>query len=151
VPDRDEPTGFRVLCADDDRDTAETLGVLLELAGFEARVCYDGDEAVAALDGFRPDACILDLGMPGLDGCEVARRVREWAGPRLIPLVAVTGEDGDEARRRTADAGFDLHLTKPFDPDRVAAVLADLVILRGDSMSDYPVPEGWAGDPAPAS
>lgn len=146
-----ETTGFRVLCADDDRDTADTLGVLLELAGFEARVCYDGAEAVAVLDEFRPDACILDLGMPGLDGCEVARRVRAWADPRPIPLVAVSGDDGEEARRRTAEAGFDLHLTKPFDPDRVAAVLADLVILRGDSMTDLPMPAGWQQQQAPAS
>jgi two-component system, OmpR family, response regulator len=137
-----ESTGLRVLCVDDDHDTADTLGVLLELAGFEPRVCYSGSEAIASLPEFRPDACILDLSMPGLDGCEVARRLRTWADPRPIPLVAVTGLDGEEARRQTAAAGFDLHLTKPVDPDKLAAVLADMVILRGDSLFDTKVPAG---------
>ena len=82
---------------------------------------------------FRPDACILDLTMPGIDGVEVGRRLRERPWARTLPLVAVTAQGNDEARRRTAEAGFDLHLTKPVDPDRLANVLADIVILRGDT------------------
>jgi two-component system, OmpR family, response regulator len=81
----------RLLFVDDCPDAADTLGALLELAGFRARVCHGGWEAVAALDEFRPDACLIDLAMPGVDGLEVARRVRVWAGGRCVPLVAVTG------------------------------------------------------------
>src|SRR5439155_14411035 len=84
-------------------------------------------------DRFRPDACILDLTMPGLDGVEVGRRLRERAWGRTLPLVAVTALGDEEARRQTREAGFDLHLTKPVDPDRLANVLADIVILRADT------------------
>ncbi len=129
-----EPTvpGWRVLCVDDDRDTADTLAVLLELVGFEPHVFYDGRAALAAVDHIQPDACLLDLTMPGISGIELARRLRAWAGDRPLPLVAVTAHSGEEARRRTAEAGFDLHLTKPFDPDKLALVVADIVILRGE-------------------
>lgn len=124
--------GLRVLCVDDDRDTADSLAFVLEMVGFEPRACYDGHAALATADEFRPDACVLDLTMPGMDGCEVARRLRRTTRERPIPIVAVTGEDDDEARRRTAEAGFDLHLTKPVNPDELAALLADMVISRGD-------------------
>lgn len=124
---------LRILCVDDDPNAADTLGVLLELAGFDARVCYDGPSALAAAPSYHPDAVILDLTMPGMDGCEVARRLRSAASKNAPPfvLVALTGWDGEEARRRTAEAGFDLHLTKPVDPDQLAMLLADVVILRG--------------------
>lgn len=124
---------LRVLCVDDNHDIADTLGVLLELVGYQARVCYDGPSALTAADEFRPDAAILDLMMPGMDGVELGRllRARPWA--RALPLVAVTATGDDEARRRTAEAGFDLHLTKPVEPDRLANVLADIVILKGES------------------
>lgn len=139
------PTGepvLRVLCVDDNPDIADTLGVLLDLAGYEARVCYDGPSALTVAEQFRPDAAILDLMMPGMDGIELARRLRAapWAG--ALPLVAVTALGDDEARRRTTEAGFDLHLTKPVDPDRLANVLADIVIMRGDSI-ERPLPGGW--------
>ena len=136
-----DPTVLRVLCVDDNRDAADSLGVMLELVGFEAKVCYDGASALAVADEFRPDACILDLTMPGIDGVEVGRRLRQRPWARNLPLVAVTALGNDEARRRTAEAGFDLHLTKPVDPDRLANVLADIVILRGDS---------WVPDDSPA-
>ena len=127
-----DPPVLRVLCVDDNHDAADSLGVMLELVGFEAKVCYDGASALAVADEFRPDACILDLTMPGLDGVEVGRRLRERGWDRNLPLVAVTALGNDDARRRTTQAGFDLHLTKPVDPDRLANVLADIVILRGD-------------------
>jgi len=142
MPEAD-PTVLRVLCVDDNHDAADSLGVMLELVGFEARVCYDGASALAVADEFRPDACILDLTMPGLDGVEVGRRLRERGWARNLPLVAVTALGNDDARRRTTQAGFDLHLTKPVDPDRLANVLADIVILRGDYwMPDDPARSG---------
>ena len=128
---------LRVLCVDDNRDAADTLGVLLELVGYEARVCYDGATALQLAEAFRPDACILDLTMPGMDGDEVGRRLRQRDWARNLPLVAVTALSGDDARRRTAQVGFDLHLTKPVDPDLLANVLTDIVILR----SEFPTAE----------
>jgi CheY-like chemotaxis protein len=117
---------------DDNRDAADTLGILLELVGFETKVCYDGQTALNEADQFHPDAAILDLTMPGMDGVEVGRRLRERGWGRSLSLVAVTALGDDEARQQTREAGFDLHLTKPVDPDRLANVLADIVILRSD-------------------
>ena len=125
---------LRILCVDDDPQAADILGVLLELAGFEARVTYDGVSALALAREYHPDAAILDLTMPGMDGCELARRLRALEPDRPPPvLIALTGWGGEEARRRTAEAGFDLHLTKPVDPDQLAFLLADIVILRSPS------------------
>jgi CheY-like chemotaxis protein len=118
---------------DDERDAADTLVVLLELAGFEGKAFYNGQTALAALDEFRPDAAILDLTMPGMDGCALARRLRAWAADRPFPIVAVTALGDDHARQLTAAAGFDLHLVKPVDPDSLALTLADMVILQGGS------------------
>jgi CheY-like chemotaxis protein len=125
---------LRILCVDDNRDAADTLGVLLELYGYKARVFYDGHSALTAAADFRPDAAILDLLMPGMDGDELGRRLRQTVWGRGLPLVALTALGGEEARARTAAAGFDLHLTKPVNPDRLANVLADIVILRGDAV-----------------
>lgn len=131
-----DDSALRVLCVDDDRDAADSLAVLLELAGFHPRVCYDGSSALAIIEAFQPEACILDLTMPGMSGLELSRRIREWAGFREPPiLVALTGWSGDEARRKTAEAGFDLHLTKPVDPDHLATLVTDLVILRSGHMA----------------
>lgn len=127
---------LRVLCVDDDPDTADSLAMLLELVGFEPFVYYDARAALADVDVVRPDAAILDLRMPGMHGCELARRLRAWAGDRPFPLVAVTAQGDDEARGQTAEAGFDIHLVKPIDPDKLALVVADIVILRGDRAGD---------------
>ncbi len=124
---------LRVLCVDDNRDAADTLGVLLELVGYRARVCYDGASALVAADDFRPDAAILDLSMPGMSGDELGRRLRQTEWGRALPLVALTALSGEDARDRTTAAGFDLHLVKPINPDRLANVLADIVILKAET------------------
>ncbi len=124
---------LRVLCVDDNHDAAESLGILLELAGFQTLVCYDGETALALAEEYHPDAYILDLNMPGMCGDELCRRLRELAPNRMTPLVALTAMADEDARRRTSTAGFDLHITKPVDPDRLANVLADIVILRSES------------------
>ncbi|MBN9522758.1 response regulator [bacterium] len=124
---------LRVLCVDDNHDAADTLGVLLELAGYEPRVCYDGFSALAAAEDFRPDAAILDLSMPGMNGDELGRRLRQTDWGRTLPLVALTALGGEDARARTTAAGFDLHLVKPVNPDRLANVLADIVILKAEA------------------
>lgn len=128
---RDEDPVLRILCADDNRDTADTLVVLLQIAGLDATAYYDGTSALAGAEATHPDVLILDLSMPGLNGDEVGRRVRAAEWGRTTVLVALTGLPGEEARRRTAEAGFDLHLTKPVDPTELAFTVMDLVILRG--------------------
>ncbi len=128
---------LRVLCVDDNHDAADTLGVLLELYGYQARVCYDGFSALEVADAFHPDAAILDLSMPEMGGDELARRLRATDWGRTLPLVALTAMSGEEARERTRAAGFDLHLVKPVNPDRLANVLADIVILKAEADQVY--------------
>src|SRR5881227_60491 len=104
---------LRVLIVDDNRDGADSLLLLLELYGHEARAAYDGDAALRLAGTFCPDVVLLDIGMPGLDGYEVARRLRRDEGLRDALLVAITGFGTEEDRRLAAQAGFDAHLTKP--------------------------------------
>ena len=115
----------RILCVDDNRDVADSAGELLRLVGFEVVVCYDGPTALAAARGFLPDVCLLDLNMPGMDGDELAVRLREESG-RPVLLVAVTAMGSDECRRRTEAAGFHLHLLKPVDPHDLLRVVDEL-------------------------
>jgi CheY-like chemotaxis protein len=128
---------LRVLCVDDDRDTADSIAALLEIAGFEVRACYDGRTALAVAETFLPEACVLDLNMPVMAGDELGRRIRQSVCGLGTLLVALTGLPEDEARRRVSDAGFDLFLTKPVDPERLANVLIDIAILRAP-LSSHP-------------
>jgi PAS domain S-box-containing protein len=105
----------RVLVVDDNVDAATSLAKLLQLSGHEARVAHDGGSALAAARSFAPEVVFCDLGMPGMDGCEVARRLRADGTIAQATLVALTGWGGDADRRRSAEAGFDVHLTKPVE------------------------------------
>ncbi len=116
----------RILVVDDNRDAAASLGALLQILGAEVRVVHDGPSALAAFDAFHPQVTLLDLGMPGMDGYEVARRIRAHAGSGETTLIALTGWGQERDRRRTAEAGFDCHLTKPVDIDTVTAALASV-------------------------
>src|SRR5687767_7168099 len=121
--DRSDSRRLRVLAVDDNRDAADSLHVLAELWGHEARTAYDGPAALAAATDFGPDVCLLDLGLPRLDGFELARRLRA-ADPDPRPaLVAVTGYSDPTVRQRATEAGFDHVLVKPVDP----ATLRDLL------------------------
>ena len=113
---------LRVLVVDDNRDAADSLADLLGLCGAEVRVCYTAEAALALVDEFDFEAGVFDIHMPGIDGCELARRLRAVATRRVL-LVALTGVSDDAARRRTADAGFDLHLTKSSAPELLVAAL----------------------------
>jgi two-component system, OmpR family, response regulator len=124
-------TMLRVLCVDDFRDAADTLGTLLKIYGCDVRVCYDGPAALQIAPLFRPDVCVLDLSMPGMTGDELARRLRAMPLRPMPRLVAVTALGDREARERTRMAGFDAHLVKPVDPDALANMVADVVIMRG--------------------
>jgi len=117
----------RILIVEDNRDAAETLALLLRREGHDVRVAFDGLDAVRAVDGFAPDAAFVDLGLPGLDGFEAARRLRAHPHAGGALLVALSGYGRDEDRRRAAEAGFDRHCTKPVDP----AVVRALVAARG--------------------
>jgi PAS domain S-box-containing protein len=116
--------GRKVLLADDNRDSAESLALLLGLYGHEVRVAYDGIAAVEVARAFRPEVALLDIGMPGLNGYEVARKLRQEAGDRPLTLVALTGWGQDGDRLRSREAGFDHHLVKPADPDALQRLLA---------------------------
>lgn len=114
----------RVLVVDDNADAAEALGMLLGALGAEVQVVHDGPAALARAPDFRPDVVLLDLGMPGMNGLEVARRLRADPALRHVLLVALTGWGQSEDRRRTREAGFDHHLVKPADLDALQSLLA---------------------------
>jgi two-component system CheB/CheR fusion protein len=117
------PKPRRVLVIDDNQDAADSTSMLLAVLGAQARVAYDGEAGLAAIKDWRPDIVLLDLGMPGMDGFEVARRIRADAALASLPVVALTGWGQQQDRQRTLAAGFDRHLVKPADPTALQAVL----------------------------
>jgi PAS domain S-box-containing protein len=116
------PPGVRVLVADDNRDAADTLCRILSLYGYEVRAAYDGSAALEVCESFQPHAAVLDIGMPGRSGYDVARVLRERRGSGLR-LVALSGWGSETDVQRARDAGFDHHLTKPVDPAQLNEVL----------------------------
>ncbi|SMF97412.1 PAS domain S-box-containing protein [Methylomagnum ishizawai] len=128
----------RLLVVDDNRDAADSLALLLELLGIEVRVAYDGSAALALLAEFPPDVVLLDLGMPGMDGYEVARRIRGQPGGRDIALFALTGWGQAADRHRTRLGGFDQHLVKPVDFEDLRRLLAEVGTCRGGARDAGP-------------
>jgi PAS domain S-box-containing protein len=120
------PPRRRVLVVDDNVDAAESLGELLRLEGHEVRVAHDGPSALEAAAVGRPELVVLDLGMPGMDGFEVARRLRRLPGLEGVVVVALTGWGQDDDRRRSREAGFNHHLVKPAGPEAIQQLLAKL-------------------------
>lgn len=123
-PRRGGTPPVRVLVIEDNRDAADALRDLLELAGYEAEVAYTGRAGLAAAGWFQPEVVLCDLGLPGLDGFGVAEQLRLNPTTAKARLVALTGYGRDEDRQRAEAAGFDLHLTKPADPQKLEEVLA---------------------------
>jgi PAS domain S-box-containing protein len=117
---------LRVLVADDNEDAANSLGALLRMMGHDARVAYDGEEAIELAELFRPEVLLLDIGMPKMNGHDVAREVRgrPWGGNAT--LIALTGYGQAEDKRRTRDAGFDHHIVKPADINALERLIATL-------------------------
>lgn len=111
----------RVLIVDDNRDAADSLSMLLRLRGNEVRTAYDGLQAVEMANEYRPDAIVLDIGLPKLDGYEAARRIRQQPWAENVILIALTGWGQDRDRRLATEAGFDHHMVKPVDPAALAA------------------------------
>lgn len=116
----------RVLVVDDNRDAATSLSMVLELSGFETQIAYDGLQAVATAEAFLPDVLLLDIGLPKLNGYEVARHVRAEAWGASMLLIALTGWGQLEDRKKSKAAGFDLHLVKPVDIDELMKLLSEL-------------------------
>ena len=126
---------IRVLVVDDNQDGANTLRLLLELLGAEVRVEYDGPSALNAFGAFRPEAVLLDIGMPGMDGLEVARRLRRRRDSHDVMLIALTGWGQEKDRRDSEAAGFDHHLIKPVD---IEALQGFLAAVHGSEQSRAP-------------
>jgi CheY-like chemotaxis protein len=120
-----------VLVIDDDADVAASTALVLRLAGHEVHTAGDGPAALSAAQRCPPDVALVDIGLPGMDGYEVARRLREDAHDKRPLMVAMTGHSGDEARQHSLHAGMDLHLVKPVDPIQLLPLLHFRSILHG--------------------
>jgi CheY-like chemotaxis protein len=119
-----EMGGRRVLVVDDNHDSAETIAMLVELWGHQVRVVHSGPAALAEAPAWLPGVVLLDIGLPGLDGYEVARRMRQDPALAGVMLVAMTGYGQERDRRLSQEAGFDHHLVKPVDPVTLQELLA---------------------------
>ncbi|WP_255440452.1 response regulator [Caenimonas sedimenti] len=122
---------MRVLVADDNKDAAETLAMLLEMMGHSVRQVHDGEAAVAAAAEFAPQLVLLDIGMPKLNGYEACRRIRTQADGRAMTVVAITGWGQPEDLQNARSAGFDRHMVKPIDMNLLAALLSDSTPAAG--------------------
>jgi CheY-like chemotaxis protein len=116
-----------ILVVDDDRDSAETLAVLLRVEGYRAETAYDGVEALRVAESCQPQLVLLDISMPEIDGFDVAAKLRERPWARNLRVVAITGWNRVDDRERARMAGFDEYLVKPLDLERLKAVLRALL------------------------
>jgi PAS domain S-box-containing protein len=127
---RNEPptlkSSLRILIVDDNRDSADSLGMLLQIMGNDIRMAHDGQEGLDVAEEFRPDVVLLDIGLPKLNGYEACRRIREQSWGRSVVLIALTGWGQEDDRRRSHEAGFDHHMVKPVDPQDLMGLLAEL-------------------------
>jgi CheY-like chemotaxis protein len=114
----------RVLEVDDNPDVADSQGLLLGCLGADTRVAYDGETAIGIIPAFKPHLVIMDVGMPGMDGCETARRIRQLPEGKNLILAALSGWGDDDIRRQTAEAGFDHHFVKPMRLEALERLLA---------------------------
>jgi CheY-like chemotaxis protein len=126
VPELMPAVGRRILIVDDNEDGAESLAMLLQFGGHETHMAHDGLEAIEAAEQLRPDAVLLDIGLPKLNGYEVCKRIRKEPWGKEIVLVALTGWGQEEDRHRSRDAGFDAHMVKPVDHNLLLKLLASL-------------------------
>jgi PAS domain S-box-containing protein len=123
VREPSKPAGRRIIVVDDNVDVATALAMLLELSGHEVGIAHDGAEALHLAPRFAPDAMLIDIGMPGMDGHELCRHIRREPWGRDLFLAALTGWGQEEDRRRSAEAGFNAHLVKPVTPDAIERLL----------------------------
>jgi CheY-like chemotaxis protein len=120
----------RILVVDDNQDAADTLATLLKMLGHDTQKTHDGLQALKAAEDDRPEIILLDIGMPGMSGYDVCRRIRQQPGGREIVIIAVTGWGQEEDRRNSHAAGFDYHLVKPVELSALRAVFAEFEHLE---------------------
>jgi CheY-like chemotaxis protein len=120
-------TGRRILLVDDNEDAAELLGEFLRSLGHVTRIAHDGPAALRVVEGFPPDLALLDIGLPVMDGYELARRLRELPALAKVRLIAVTGYGQETDRLRSREAGFDAHLVKPVRLETLESLLHGLL------------------------
>ena len=118
--------GFRILVVDDNHDSALSLAMMLSIMGHETRTAHDGESALVTAEEFHPDVVLLDIGLPKLNGYEVAQRIREHSWGASMFLIAVTGWGQEEDRQRSSEVGLDVHTVKPVEPAALERILADL-------------------------
>lgn len=135
-PDAGSTESRRVLLVDDNVDAAETLGLLLRLWGHDVQVAHEGSAALEAARGQRPDVVLLDIGLPGMSGLEIAQRLRVMEGMDRALFVALTGYGQERDRRRSQEAGFDVHLVKPVKPEVLQDILADAPRRAGSAPTE---------------
>jgi two-component system CheB/CheR fusion protein len=123
--DEERPAAFgrRVFVVDDNRDSADSMAMLLRATGHEVETAHDGPGALERAPDYRPEYILLDIGLPGMNGYTVAQRLRELPALRDVKLIAMTGYGQDEDRKRAREAGFDHHLVKPVDFGALCAIL----------------------------
>jgi CheY-like chemotaxis protein len=126
-------SGHRVLLVDDNSDSTEPLSLLLQAKGHQTRVATDGAQAISVADEFRPQCVLLDLGLPRMDGYEVARRLRERPYGGEVVLVALTGWAGRDVRTKAAEAGFDYHLVKPVNWEELEKIVQSMTRPQASS------------------
>ena len=114
-----------ILVVDDNRDAADSLAMLLQISGHQVTAVYSAPDALKRASELKPMVILMDIGLPEIDGCEVARRMRAMPELQGVRLVALTGHGRDEDRERTRNAGFDHHLVKPVDLDELERTVAD--------------------------
>jgi PAS domain S-box-containing protein len=128
----------RILIVDDNRDSADSLTMLLQIVGHEVRTAYDGEQAVEAARALRPEIALLDIGMPKLNGYDACRRIREQPWGQGMYLIALTGCGQEQDQRRTEEAGFNHHMVKPVDPAALMKLLASLPSDGGQLTAKWP-------------
>lgn len=139
------PDKYRVLVVDDNQDAATSVSELLDLAGFDVRTCFSGASALVEVEGFQPDACVLDIAMPGMDGYELAHRLRERFPDRPPVFATLTAFDHDAHLEKAVTAGFDLQFTKPAPPMEVIEQLRDALKAAPPAAHDQPTTPGREG------
>ena len=128
---KDKPARRRILVVDDNRDGATSLAEMMDIMGNDTQTAFDGLEAVAVAETFRPDVILMDIGMPKLNGYEACRRIREQPWGRNVVLVAQTGWGQEDDRRKSEEAGFDFHIVKPVDPAALETMLVEFKATTG--------------------
>ena len=126
TPHASTPHRFKILVVDDNPDSALSMAMMLSIMGHDTRTAHDGESAVDTAESFLPDVILLDIGLPKLNGYEVAQRIREKAWGKSMYLIAVTGWGQDEDRQRSSEVGLNQHMVKPVEPAALEKLLAEL-------------------------